>query len=383
MGRKSVAVLDIRSSEVAIVIGERGVNNTFMIKASKTEAYDGYDENTFYDTGDLANAIHRALNAVEEMCGERVKELYVGVPGAFCEVEPKEKTISFPKKRKIGHKETEALYASGREKKEGYRYIHASSMIYITADDRRVVDPTGITSSVLSGVLSYFYCSEYFATTLEDIFHKMRIALHFMPTQFLTATYLIPSETRDEYALFLDVGFLSSTILVMLGNGVLAQQTYWVGRGQIAAGLMQKFNLPYDAALSLLSKVNLYTKSDVGNIEYIHQDVAYEINVDELNELVKEGLDEICEAIGKFLDDCSGKELDYKPLYVSGEGIYDIRGALDHVSKRVSRVCEQLAPDLPYYNKPPLSSRIALMDAACDDHRQSGILNRFLNGFGG
>ncbi len=31
MGRKSVAVLDIRSSELAVIIGERGVNNTFAL----------------------------------------------------------------------------------------------------------------------------------------------------------------------------------------------------------------------------------------------------------------------------------------------------------------------------------------------------------------
>ena len=47
MGRKSVAVLDVRSSEISIVVGERGVNNTFVFKASKTEPYDGYDDTAF------------------------------------------------------------------------------------------------------------------------------------------------------------------------------------------------------------------------------------------------------------------------------------------------------------------------------------------------
>ena len=87
----------------------------------------------------------------------------------------------------------------------------------------------------------------------------------------------------------------------------------------------------------------------------------------------------MCEAIGGFLEDCSSKELDYKPLYISGEGLADIRGALEHISKRVSRICEQLAPDLPYYNKPAMSSRIALLAMAYDDHLQSGWLNKLLN----
>lgn len=34
MRKKSVAVLDIRSSEITAAVGERGVNNTFIIKSN-------------------------------------------------------------------------------------------------------------------------------------------------------------------------------------------------------------------------------------------------------------------------------------------------------------------------------------------------------------
>lgn len=87
--------------------------------------------------------------------------------------------------------------------------------------------------------------------------------------------------------------------------------------------------------------------------------------------------------IGSFLDECSGKELDFKPLYVTGEGLADIRGALEHISKRVSRVCEQLAPDLPYYNKPAMSSRIALVDLAYEDNLKQSFFYKFAKKFGG
>ncbi len=383
MSSRSVAVLDVRSSEVTVVVGERGVNNTFVFKASKTEPYDGYDESAFFDTDKLSDAVFRAVSAVERICGERLRRLYVGVPGAFTRVIPREQVIGFPKRRTIGHKDLAALFASGREPLDGYRCIRATSMIYVTSDDRRVVDPVGLSSASLSGVLSYFYCSDYFAETMERIFSGMKIELSFLPAEYAMATYLIPSETRDEYALFLDVGFMSSSLCVLLGNGVLAQRTYFVGKGQIAAVLMQRFSLPYDAAVALLAKANLFVRSNSGKTEVSVQGVSYEVDTDELIEAVKEGLDAICEAIGGFLEECSAKELDFKPLYVSGEGLAEIRGALEHVSKRVSRVCEMLAPDLPYYNKPAMSSRIALTDLAYEDHRKSGFFYKLLNIFGG
>lgn len=379
MDRKSVAVLDIRSSEICILIGERGVNNTFVFKASKTEPYDGYDDTAFFDIGKLADAISRALTAVEQICDERVRELFVGVPGAFTRVLPKEQVLGFPKRRRIGQKEIDALFASGKEELDGYRFIRATSMIYVTGDNRRVVNPVGLSSEVLSGVLSYFYCSDYFAEAMESIFADTKIALRFLPAQLAMASYLIPSETRDEYALFFDAGYMSSTLCVLMGNGILSQKTYFVGKGQIAVRLMQRFALSYDAAVALLARANLFSKDNAGRTEFSFRGETYDIDLDELVECVKEGLDEMCEAIGGFLEDCSSKELDYKPLYISGEGLADIRGALEHISKRVSRICEQLAPDLPYYNKPAMSSRIALLAMAYDDHLQSGWLNKLLN----
>ena len=383
MSRRSVAVLDVRSSEVTVVVGERGVNNTFVFKASKTEPHDGYDESAFFDTDKLTDAVFRAVSAVERICGERLRHIYVGVPGAFTRVIPREQHIGFSKRRPIGRRDVDALFASGREPLEGYRCIRATSMIYVTSDDRRVVDPVGLSSASLSGVLSYFYCSEYFASTMERIFSGMKIGLSFLPAEYAMATYLIPSETRDEYALFLDIGFMSSSLCVLLGGGVLAQRTYFVGKGQIIAALLRKFSIPYDAAAALLARANLYARSNAGRTEVNVQGVSYDVDTDELIEAVKEGLDAICEAIGGFLEECSDRELEYKPLYVTGEGLGDIRGALEHISKRVSRVCEQLAPDLPYYNKPAMSSRIALVDLAYDDRRRSGFLYKLLSIFGG
>ncbi len=383
MAKKSVAVLDIRSSEIAVFVGERGVNNTFVFQASKTEPYGGYEDGAFYDTDELTRAVHSALEAVEQICGRTFRTLYVGVPGEFTLAVPKEQVIGFPKRLKIGQREKDALFDSGRRQLKGYRAIRVTSMIYTTADNRRVADPAGLYSTGLSGVLSYFYCTEYFASTLEKIFAGTKTELKFLPSQLATACYLIPPETRDEYALFLDVGFLSSTVCLVLGGGILAQETYWAGEGQIAVRLMQKFNLPYEGALQLLTRSNLYLKREAKSREFVFRGAAYDIPAEEFTEEVKAGLDELCEHVSGFLEECSGKELDSKPLYVTGEGLDGIRGALEHISRRLGCVCEQLAPDLPYYNKPSMSSRIALIDMAYEDNRTSGRLFRLLNVFGG
>ena len=383
MGKKSVAVLDVRSAEISLVIGEKGVNGTFIFKAESNSAYDGYADGKFFQEEKLKDIVFRLVSDAERICGERIKKLYVGVPGAFLKVVPKQQTISFPKRRKITAREVDLLCESGKETVKDYSYIRASSMIYITADNRRVVDPAGLVSSKLSGLLSYFYCSDYFISVMENCVKDMGIQLAYLPAEYAMANYLIPSETRDEYALFLDTGFLSATACVLLGGGVLAQKSFWTGRGHIIVRLMQKFNMSYGAAEQLLKRTNLYSKKHAGMFELEFQDETYTIDTDELIDAVEEGLDELCEAITSFFETSAGQELDYKPLYVSGEGITEIRGALEHVGKRLNRVVEPLAPSLPYYNKPTVSSRIALIDMASDDQKKNGFLYRLFGGNGG
>lgn len=382
MGRKSVAVLDVRSSEITVLVGEKGVNNTFVFTAMKTVAYSGYDSSGFFEPDALGNAVVTAVCEVEKICNERIKRLYVGVPGEFAEVRPKECFAGFPKKIRIGQKEIDSLFESGQEEIPGYRRIHATSMIYFTGDNRNVVNPIGLHSATLRAVLCYFYCEERYAKTFEDIFRDMKVELRFLPTNFAMASYLIPGETRDEYSLFLDAGYLSSTVSVLLGGGVLAQRTFWAGRGQIEALVMDRLNVPYDVACALVARANLYTKRGQKN-EFLWRGETYDIDTDKLIDVVKEGLDQLCEQIAGFLDECSARELDFKPLYISGEGVTAIRGALEHVSKRISRVCELLVPDLPYYNKPSMSSRIGLVDLAYELNRKNSGLFGFFTRFGG
>lgn len=387
MAQKSVAVLDIRSSEVTVFVGERSVNDTFVFKASRTEPYGGYENGEFYKEGDgkISDAILRAISAVEQVCGDRLRMLYVGVPGDFTRVIAKEQDLGFPKKRKTTEKDRATLIEAGKEQVKGYRFMRASSMIYVTNDKQRVVDPVGISTAGLTGCISYFYVSEYFCQAMEEVVKDLKINLKYLPAQLAMASYLVPSETRDECALFLDAGNLSSTLSIVLGNGIMAQESFCAGKIHVAFLVMERLQVSYDVAIALLHRVNLFAKQEEnqGYAQLLYRGDSYEYSPALLAETVEEGLDRICERAEAFLEEFDERELDYKPLYVSGEGLSDIRGAVEHISKRLNRILEPVAPNLPYYNKPAMSSRVALLDMASEDNRKSGFLYRIFNGFGG
>ena len=61
MRRKSVAILDIRSLEITAVVGERGVNNTFIIKSKYSCTYDGYAEGEMVDEESFLSADRKSV----------------------------------------------------------------------------------------------------------------------------------------------------------------------------------------------------------------------------------------------------------------------------------------------------------------------------------
>ena len=95
MRKKQVAVIDVGSSKITAIIGERGVNKTFLIKGRFEYEYDGFAEKTFFDVQRLADALRSAIGDINSVCGVTVDVVYVGVPGEFTEVVVKESQISF------------------------------------------------------------------------------------------------------------------------------------------------------------------------------------------------------------------------------------------------------------------------------------------------
>ena len=61
MRNESVAVLDIRSYEVTFLIGSRGVNGTFVFLGSRSEKYEGYSSEGFFDVASFRSAVISAV----------------------------------------------------------------------------------------------------------------------------------------------------------------------------------------------------------------------------------------------------------------------------------------------------------------------------------
>ena len=380
MRKKSVAVLDIRSSEVTAVVGERGVNNTFIIKSRYTCAYDGYAEGKLIDEDGFLSAVNDVVKSTVSACGG-LKSFYVGVPGEFIKIVNVDKVVSFQSAKKITNADRDYLAGiSAPENTDSYQTIKHSCLYYVLSDKRKIIYPVGMVSDSLQGKFCFYQCRNDFIDVLLKAFGKFKdIAdINLIPTVYAEAMYLLGAEQRDEYAVLFDLGYISSSYSVVCGNGLAFCESFSVGIGHIAVYLMTELDIPFDVASKFLSMVNLNAKETLNTYEEcIYEGKTYKFLTVTLRDKIREGLDGICETLEACRQSFTGKNIDVRTINITGEGVKVIRGTAEHISNRLVKNVEIVSPAVPYYDKPRFSSLLSLLDCALTDAGSVSFLGFF------
>ncbi len=388
MKYESVAILDIRSGEVTFALGTKGVNGTFVFKDSHSEEYDGYLTGGILDEESFKKAIVKSVNSVRQNYGGTIDEVYVGIPAPFISVQTKGHTISFPSKRKITAQDVEALYESGlNDLLLDGRCIHRSAMYFSLGDNRKYFTADslfGTSSSLLKGALCYYFVSDALFEMLTELLYAERFSkIKFVPSTLAQATYLMSEKKREGYAFLLDIGFLTTTISVVYGNGIVHEESFNCGVGTIRVALMQELNVEYSVAELILRDANISGGAVPKGVMWTEETLNRQFPVQLINDIIKCNLDLMCEGVESFFNRYykdKGSLMTANPISVTGEGIVGIKGVAEHVSRRLNRLTEMVYPDLPYFDKPTFSSRISLLNEGTREIKQKGLFKRIFGG---
>jgi len=365
MQKKQVAVLDFGSSAVTALVAERGINKTFIIKGKYSFEYDGYGEGAFLDERKLSSVIKEAVKCIRQTLKEEPKTVYVGVPGDFCSVLIRDSQISFEKKKKIDEADISALFDSAFvTKKSNSTLINRSAIVYELDDFRRLANPYGAFSEILKGKLSFVLCSNYFIETVSSVIKECGIEdVEYVSVPLAEAMYLIDAETRDRITLLADVGYISTTLSIIQGDGIVCQGSFPFGGGFITGKISERYGIDFQTAEKIKRKINL-TALNITDIDVIDGEDGNYYSVKELKETVIEMLDVLAEQISEFIENCGYTLPEYVPLTVTGGGITFLRGAKEHLSSRLDMSVSVVTPSVPMMNNPTLSSMLSVLDMA-------------------
>lgn len=376
----SVIVIDVGSSKIIAVSGERGVNGTFAIDAFSELRYEGFSEGKFFDEGELKQTIINVLTAVCDSSRYKASEIFVGVPGSFIRIENRKFRLAFGRKKKITAKDKEDLLEAGKRKIEvaGYEAAHASGVYYSLDDNRKVADPVGCVSSSLGGLITYQLCENYFSELVRTAVAKVsKASVRFVYDGYAEGRFLLGDDAVDAVKVIVDVGYITTNSTIFVGDGVIAKDSLDCGGGYITAALVEKYGLSPGAAERLKREISLgYVRG--GQSKYVVEDDGdvKSYPVEEINETVKGVLDEIAGNVDEFLEENSGK-VNVGEIYLTGGGISYMRGAKEHLAGRFGQAVDVLVPAVPQYNKPVYASAISLLDFALAERKTNAFLRIF------
>ena len=388
MRNQCVAILDVRSYEVAFFLGLKGVNDTFVFSGSHTEKFDGISTDGFLSVESFRRAVVSAITSVRQNYDGIIGEIFVGVPSAFLSVKTKGHTLSFPSKRKISAQDVDALYESGLNELLATEPCIRHSDMYFSLNDNRkyfnAQDVYGVPTTLLQGALCYYFVADEFYDVATRLLNDLEFEnVRFLPTDLAQSLYLLPDKRREGYASMLDIGFLTSSISVVYGNGIVRKETFNGGVGTILISLMQAFDVDFEMAEEILRSANVSGGGVPKDLTWTNEQGDVSLPVQLINDTIKCALDELCENVENFFDKYYREKYEtvfaVNPISVTGEGVGSIAGVAEHISKRLNRLTEIVAPDLPYYDKPSYSSKIALLNMAVGDVKKRGWMQRLFN----
>ncbi len=375
MNKGCVAVLDIGSSKITAFIGEKGVNGVFSIKNSASRRYEGFSDGKFFDENDFERAVISVLDAIQGTYKRKINEIFVGFPGGFAKIENKKYKIVFDggKKKKILNTDVlDLFYASEKKIIDDDYYVTSRRAVYYIVDGNLKTDkPIGTKSSMLGGNLSFVLAKKSFIDKVLGILSKKGISVKkFIYDAYAEGLSLLQKELRELPCLVVDIGYITTSAVIIYNNGATATFSKDFGGGFITFELLQKFNLDLDLAEGLKRQINLgFTKR--GSVGYFVEsdEKSVEISVDEANNVVVQSLDYLAESLNQFIEENNTKLDSSSKVYITGGGISYMRGAVEHLSSRLGLQTEILKPVSPQYSKPIESSKISVLDMALKEEK--------------
>lgn len=379
-GKGAVAVIDFGSSTINVVIAERGVNNTFNILGRSEMEYSGYLNGEFLNEEELYQVLGYSIENAESSCGFKMTEVYVGVPGEFTSVVLKKPTLTFEGKRKITDVEIDELFESGDTFKDHPEFIliNRSPIYYIGDDGRLLIDARDVKTAKLSGQLSYVLAKRRFTDIVSQILMQYDFKrIEFVSSCLAESLYLLDAYSRDRYAVLLDIGYTTSTFMVIRGEGVLYMKSFPVGGAHIAADLYECFSVPFHIAEDLKRKISLtFAVGENDKYEVVAKDMTYTFDARQAHDVVEARLDHIASLINKCVKACDVEFPSYINFKLTGGGISYIRGAKEYLGRAIGKNIDLAKNAIPQLDYPHMSSTYAVLDLALKQNKPRKFIDR-------
>ena len=377
--KTTVTSLDFGTSKIVTLVAENSGAQRCDIVGAGIVTYNGFLEDGWNNPAEIDDCIREAISQAEQQSHHKIREVNIGVPGAFTKVYVTEARVSLTGAdphvtasdvRAIFKKATENL---GLENLPG-EIINSSPAWFRVDDGKKTLEPVGLKGRELTALISFVIGNRFFLDDVTTRLRNMDIKpKHFFSTPAGEAMLYLPEEDRDRTAVLIDIGYLNTEVMAVEGDALIFHKCIDIGGGHIAADLSEALDISFKNAEEKIKQPFIYSMSatpETYEIPAMNDQPARSFTRDEVAPIITGRVDEIAEEIKKALEESGVKLGNWSNIYLTGGGVAFNRGGKDYLSSKLGRPVRDTPKRTVKMSSPIYTSTMGLMDLIIDTMEQ-------------
>lgn len=315
-----IGTLTVTSSHVVCSSVDVRRDGSYCILSESQVAFPGIRKGRNVSGFGLQTAVAQAVGEAEEIAKGRIKELHVGVPGAFCEVQ-----VSSSLAQADGYGE-QTVPQAHEYMNDTFELIH-----------RMPWPNKGLAQYGRGDSISILARRDYIAEinrALDTL--RMRPAA-FYSQNLAEGLYIIPRSSREQVAILLNVGYYNSNICIFLGDVQIYGATLYLGGAHIASDLAYVLELDRSQAEQLTRQFafGIHYESDAQDYIRMPDGKLSAFEHQEVEQIILSRMDEICALMGQAVEQSGFPITESTVAYLLGDGLRDLRGSREYISAQI------------------------------------------------
>ncbi len=370
--KTTVAAVDFGTSKIVTLVAFNSSSLRCDIVGAGIAPYDGFSEDGWNNPGAVNERIQASIRDAEKQCKKKIREINVGIPAAFSRAYSQEVTIPLKgTDPRVASSDIKKAFREAEQKLgpvNGIK-VHATPAWFTIDNGKKTLEPVGKAGRELKAMICFVFADQYFVDDVRlrmaDMGYEMTGVYASAPGEMML---FLPEEERDHTAVLIDVGYLTTDVMIAEGDALVYLKTIDVGAGHISADLAEGLDIPMEEAESRIKQKYTFSvdSNETYEIPATPGREARSFTRKEVQEVLEPRVEEIAELIQKAIEESGVKMGSWSNYYMTGGGLSRMNGGYKFLSQKLGRTVKETPKRTAKLNSHQYSSALGLMDLIID-----------------
>ena len=375
--KTTVTSIDFGTNKIVALVAENSTATRCDIVGAGIVTYNGFLADGWNNPGEIDDCLREAIMQAETQSHRKIREVNIGVPGAFTKVYVTEARVSLTgPDPHVTASDVRAIFAEAQKNLGELpgEIIHFSPAWFRVDDGKKMLQAVGVKGRELTAMISFVTANKFFIDDVSTRLANMGVKpKNFFSTPAGEAMLYLPEEDRDRTAVLIDVGYLNTEVMAVEGDALIFHKCIDIGGGHIAADLAEKLDISFKNAEEKIKQHFVYSMSatpETYEIPATADQPAQSFTREQVSPIITARVDELAAEIKQTLEESGVKLGNWSNVYLTGGGIAFNRGGKDYLSSKLGRPVRDTPKRTVKMSSPIYSSTMGLMDLIIDTMEQ-------------